>query len=253
MMRVVTRMDSFDGSSKDASCSSTNKHIESVANVLHKHIKTHYFSSPSPGSVYSEFDADEFLPVTYRVNMFPFLGPLMSYMGIYSQTRRRSPSRLPKQEHVLHHLRSIFQHLKISPECCVISLIYITRLREAGFPLTTTNWRTMIIAACLSASKIWDDVSIWNVDICELFPVLGIAALNRLEVLFLESINYNLQISPQEYADYYFSLHSLRVHTTTQLATVAATRSASSNASSLTNRFLFQAYSLSPNDNLFSI
>ena len=43
----------------------------------------------------------------------------------------------------------------ISPECCVISLVYINRLIAfTGMPLNPTNWRPLILCSLLVAQKV---------------------------------------------------------------------------------------------------
>lgn len=61
----------------------------------------------------------------------------------------------------------------------------------------------------LMASKVWQDLSSWNVEFASVYPQFSVDAINRLELAFLKSIKWNLYISSSAYAKYYFALRSL--------------------------------------------
>jgi hypothetical protein len=61
------------------------------------------------------------------------------------------------------------------------------------------------------ASKVWDDLSMWNVDFSQVYPSFDLARVNALELAMLEALKYVIRVSASEYAKYYFHLRSMMV------------------------------------------
>ena len=59
------------------------------------------------------------------------------------------------------------------------------------------------------ASKVWQDMSSWNVEVSQIFPEYSLKSINRLERIFCSSLKWELYISSSLYAKYYFALRSL--------------------------------------------
>lgn len=59
------------------------------------------------------------------------------------------------------------------------------------------------------ASKVWDDLSMWNVDFSQVFSAYDLARINALELAMLEALKYVTRVSASEYAKYYFLLRSM--------------------------------------------
>ncbi len=76
--------------------------------------------------------------------------------------------------------------------------------------MTPRNWRVIVIASILAASKVWDDLCSWNIEFANLLPLLALSAINRLEGVYLCALDYDLYISSSEYAKYYFALRGLK-------------------------------------------
>lgn len=89
-------------------------------------------------------------------------------------------------------------------------LVYVERLMEMqGVELMPNNWRPIMLCGLLLASKVWQDLSTWNVEFASINPEFSLRSLNRLERMFLKCLRYNLYISGSVYARYYFALRSL--------------------------------------------
>mmetsp|Transcript_28719 Transcript_28719/g.51104 ORF Transcript_28719/g.51104 Transcript_28719/m.51104 type:complete len:112 (+) Transcript_28719:482-817(+) len=89
-------------------------------------------------------------------------------------------------------------------------LIYVDRLMLMGeIVLRTTNWRPVLYTALLLATKIWEDLGCQNADFTTFYPLISLAALNRLEVLFTDSVDWRLFIDPETYVKYYYSLKEI--------------------------------------------
>ena len=61
------------------------------------------------------------------------------------------------------------------------------------------------------ASKVWDDLSMWNVDFSHVCPSFDLQRVNALELTMLEALRYFIKVSAGEYAKYYFLLRSMVV------------------------------------------
>jgi len=97
-----------------------------------------------------------------------------------------------------------------SPECCIISLVYMNRLINFySLLLHTTNWRPLILVSLLVAQKVWDDRYLCTADFATIYPFFSKDELVKLELKFLQLIEYNVQIKGSTYAKYYFELRSL--------------------------------------------
>jgi hypothetical protein len=61
----------------------------------------------------------------------------------------------------------------------------------------------------LLASKVWQDLSSWNIEFASVYPQYSLESINRLELHFLRMVKWDLYISSSQYAKYYFALRSL--------------------------------------------
>ena len=55
----------------------------------------------------------------------------------------------------------------------------------------------------------WQDLSSWNVEFSTVYPEYSLKSINRLELLFLGAMKWDMSISSSLYAKYYFALRSL--------------------------------------------
>ncbi len=89
-------------------------------------------------------------------------------------------------------------------------LIYINRIIAlTGLSLQPTNWRPLILVSLMVSQKVWDDKYLSNADFSYIYPFFDIKQLNKLEMKFLEMIQYNVHIKDSLYAKYFFELKSL--------------------------------------------
>jgi len=114
------------------------------------------------------------------------------------------------EDNIFHTIKSIYSIAEFSPECLVISLLYIERLRSlTGLPLLLSNWQPILLAAMVVAQKVWDDKSLLNVDFSVICSAYTLKDINNLEKKFLELLEYNVSITASLYASYYFELRTL--------------------------------------------
>lgn len=98
-----------------------------------------------------------------------------------------------------------------------MSLIYVERLlRETngGVRPNLQNWKSLLFSCMIMASKVWDDLSMWNVDFSQASPdgiVFSLKRINELELAVLSCLNYNVKVPASEYAKYYFLMRSMLI------------------------------------------
>lgn len=106
----------------------------------------------------------------------------------------------------------IFSKSQLESECIIIALIYCERLvKETSGKLCfrSNNWKSIIFGCLVMASKVWDDLSMWNVDFSQVCSSFSLQKVNAFELTILEALNYVIRVSASEYAKYYFHLRSL--------------------------------------------
>lgn len=182
-----------------------------VAKVFHRHIsKADGYTKKDKNVVLeSKFDIDNFISKKFRSS----IAILTVNCGgaVYSQRRKLALCAVPTVKHIRKFLGLIFSKMQLNVQCAIVGLLYCERLMEQKkIALTERNWRPILLVCLMESSKMWDDLSSWNVAFSHLFPRLGIKEINRLEKMFLSEMGYNLIVSGSMYAKYYFALRGLR-------------------------------------------
>ena len=93
-----------------------------------------------------------------------------------------------------------------------MALIYVERLvkeTKGRLCIRYDNWRSILFACLVMASKVWDDLSMWNVDFSHVYPSFDLQRVNTLELAMLDALKYIIRVSASEYAKYYFHLRSM--------------------------------------------
>jgi len=110
---------------------------------------------------------------------------------------------------VSEFVEAITRAAGMGPEASVVGLAYVERLiSTSGRAVCSRNWRRVVLIAWQLAAKMWDDDCYENPDFA---TVLGfnIDELNQLEAAYVQALDFQLAISPSEYARYYFALRSI--------------------------------------------
>ena len=116
----------------------------------------------------------------------------------------------PTQDDIAGFIDALYDLAQFSAECCVICLIYINRIIALrDMPLLPTNWRPLVLISLMIAQKMWDDKFLSNMDFSYIYPFFDITQVNKLEMKFLELIQYNTHIKFSIYTKYYLELKSL--------------------------------------------
>ncbi|KAM3570432.1 hypothetical protein VYU27_007510 [Nannochloropsis oceanica] len=154
------------------------------------------------------FAEEEFVSPQY---LYRFVRVPIARPGIcYSMKQVKPHYHLPALDEIYHFLRTLFKKAALSSECAIVCLIYVERLMQvAHIPLVAITWRPIVLCGLLLASKVWQDLSSWNVEFSQIFPHFSLQSINRLERLFINQLKWDLYISSSLYAKYYFALRSL--------------------------------------------
>jgi len=118
----------------------------------------------------------------------------------------------PTLETITDFFKMVFEKCQIEHECIIITLIYIERLVKATkgrLVIRSGNWRSILFACMVMASKVWDDLSMWNVDFSQVSTEFDLQRINELELALLAALEYSVKVPASEYAKYYFHLRSM--------------------------------------------
>lgn len=119
-------------------------------------------------------------------------------------------TRSPSIEDIEKFIGIVFDAQDLSAENGVMCAAYIERLvKLTGVTLNGTNWRRILLSSLILASKVWEDLAVWNADFLSVFPNLTIDDLNRLERDFLMHLQFTVTLNSTVYAKYYFDLRAL--------------------------------------------
>lgn len=129
-----------------------------------------------------------------------------------------SESCVPSLDEITFFYRYIFLKAQMEPDCIIMSLIYIEKLiktTQGHLRPRLNNWRSLLFSSMILSSKVWDDLSMWNVDFTQVCPPNGVEfnlqRVNELELAMLNCFNFKVKVSASEYAKYYFLLRSMLI------------------------------------------
>lgn len=142
-------------------------------------------------------------------------------LNIEASSPKRRPSieqyvkeSVPSLNTVREYFKNIFSRSQLESECIIMTLIYIERLikcTKGKLYIRHDNWKSIVFSSLMMSSKVWDDLSMWNVDFSQAARGFTLSHVNELEIAFLEAVGYSIRVSAGEYAKYYFHLRSMMV------------------------------------------
>merc|ERR1712150_37486 len=113
------------------------------------------------------------------------------------------------------YLRAFFTLFQLEPECCVYAYIYIKRLLSKAngkLTLKRDNWQTVVVGACILASKVVDDHTMKNRDFSTGLAGFSLTYINRLELQLLQVLKWEVHVPISEYTTHYFELAAEQPH-----------------------------------------
>jgi hypothetical protein len=138
--------------------------------------------------------------------------------GSHRRTKRRI--NIPKLSDVLAFYEEFYRQSKMEHDTIIMSLIYVERLVKAtngGLNPTPENWRSILFACMVLASKVWDDLSMWNVDFSNVSTntagllSFSLRRINELELALLKQLTFDVRVGASEYAKYYFLIRTMLI------------------------------------------
>jgi hypothetical protein len=155
-----------------------------------------------------QLDEDLYLKSQYKYSFIRL--PRLPLWTPYRMERIMRVAEVPTVERIYSFIRHLFVEAELSSECSVVCLVYVERLMErTGVELLANNWRPIVMTCMLLASKVWQDLSSWNIEFARIYPQFTVQSINRLERTILRLLQWDLFISGAVYAKYYFALRSL--------------------------------------------
>jgi hypothetical protein len=119
----------------------------------------------------------------------------------------------PTFREVYRFVNNIFMKAQLEAEVLIISLVYVERLRlvmESQLVVGYRNWRAIVLACCVLASKVWDDLSMINADFSTIMAKqFTLKQINELEVAMLSALKFDVKVSLSTYALYYFKMRAM--------------------------------------------
>lgn len=193
--------------------------LRRVAMIIHQHIVkierrfevgTH--DSGDSGlfrtSMREAFNEERYVTPRYKCTVVHL--PMGRSGVVYGHRKIEVEYNVPTTGEIYEFGHKLFKAVQLSSECSIVCLIYVEKLMElAKVPLLSNTWRPIFMCGLLLASKVWQDLSSWNVEFASVYPQFSVDAINQLELQFLKCVNWDLYISSSLYAKYYFALRSL--------------------------------------------
>jgi len=115
---------------------------------------------------------------------------------------------IPEMELIEKFIKNIFKIGQLAAESLIMGVAYVDRIIANGFKMYPFNWKRMILASLILASKVWEDQAVWNVDFLELFPLATPNDLGQLEKKILSLLSFDVSLSASDYARIYFDLRA---------------------------------------------
>nr|USW07972.1 cyclin Y-3 [Crypthecodinium cohnii] len=211
-------------STNAASSSAVVPRLTSISSVVSSSVASNVAGGSQPRRGLSASSAAASIPDTDPLNFneSEFFQPesrcrLLIWMRRVFCCRRRKSANVDSIFDTLQHIRKT---AALPRELVMISAIYIERLVcMTQLVLTTKNWRSVVVAALLLASKVWEDVHPWNADFaCMLAKCLDLrliapVSMYRLESRFLHGLDWKVCVSGEEYARYLFAIRDAEILT----------------------------------------
>ena len=123
----------------------------------------------------------------------------------------------PTLDEICFFYRDVFRRSQMESDCIIMSLIYVERLvkqTNGALKPRAGNWRSLLFSCMILSSKVWDDLSMWNVDFSQACPVgviFSLKRINDLELAVLNALKFTVKVLASEYAKYYFLLRSMLI------------------------------------------
>jgi Cyclin/WW domain len=125
---------------------------------------------------------------------------------------------IPTLSDVVDFYDAFYRRSQMEHDTIITSLIYVERIvKSTNGALTPNaqNWRSLLFACMVLASKVWDDLSMWNIDFSNVSAhTAGLSSftlrrINQLEIELLQCLKFDVKVPASEYAKYYFLIRTM--------------------------------------------
>lgn len=128
---------------------------------------------------------------------------------------------LPSLADIVEFYQEFYRRSQMEFDTIIMSLIYVERLiKTTNITPGPENWRSVLFSCMVLASKVWDDLSMWNIDFsnvasaqssnqAEGLSLFTLQRVNQLELVLLKSLNFDVRVPASEYAKYYFLIRTM--------------------------------------------
>lgn len=123
----------------------------------------------------------------------------------------------PPQISLHDYAMRLLKRFKCSPECLVLSLVYIDRLAALGVGLRATNVHRLLLTTVVVAAKVFDDTSFTNSSYARVAGVSG-EQLNEMESCLLERVSWHVHVTREVYDKYLSCLAAVESQASEPLA-----------------------------------
>mmetsp|Transcript_7183 Transcript_7183/g.13285 ORF Transcript_7183/g.13285 Transcript_7183/m.13285 type:complete len:631 (-) Transcript_7183:117-2009(-) len=130
----------------------------------------------------------------------------------------KKTAKVPPLTEVIEFYDAFYRRSQMEHDTIITSLIYVERVIKLSHGELTPNpenWRSLLFACMVLASKVWDDLSMWNVDFSNVSAhTAGLSAftlrrINQLELELLKCLKFDVKVPASEYAKYYFLIRTM--------------------------------------------
>lgn len=126
----------------------------------------------------------------------------------------------PPQISLHDYAMRLLKRFKCSPECFLLSFVYIDRLAATGVSLRATNAHRLLLTTVVVAAKVFDDTSFTNSSYAKVGGVNG-EQLNEMESCLLRRLAWHVHVTREAY-DSCLSLVAVDTRAPESLIDVAA-------------------------------
>uniref|UniRef100_A0A8D3CHR0 Cyclin-Y-like protein 2 n=1 Tax=Scophthalmus maximus TaxID=52904 RepID=A0A8D3CHR0_SCOMX len=179
-------------------------------NDVHEKRKSLFINNVSHGTLRRKYSSCSTIFLDDNTVSQPNLKYTIKCVALKSDVPPDYDQQDPEQRQIYRFVRTLFSSAQLTAECAIVALVYLERLMTyAEIDVAPGNWKRIVLAAILLASKVWDDQAVWNVDYCQILKDITVEDMNELERQFLELLQFNINVPSSVYAKYYFDLRSL--------------------------------------------
>mmetsp|Transcript_11855 Transcript_11855/g.27716 ORF Transcript_11855/g.27716 Transcript_11855/m.27716 type:complete len:600 (+) Transcript_11855:110-1909(+) len=136
----------------------------------------------------------------------------------FGSPRRRRAECVPSLTEIAEFYEAFYERSQMEHDTIIFSLIYIERLIKSTDGTLSPypgNWRSFLFSCMVLASKVWDDLSMWNNDFANVtahtigFASFTLSRINELELALLKCLEFDVKVTASEYAKYYFLIRTM--------------------------------------------